>query len=767
MSTIFKDSEKKLIDSSLIKSSSKTNKMFEIGKSDDIIGSYNSLKDPHLRQHFRKPKIRRHLLQANIIDEDNKIIEEIQSTRNQQNIERKNRREIYEILNNYVLKESNNNVEDCDDNVHGDGDRNREDLKRILSNESNRLIANLQDCFPRKFIEQQRSKQNFQRQDLLKKLDRMIRTIKERNQFHQQPQRQNEILSTRSSLRNRKPNQPKKSHSHWDLRSIENKTYSSSQTNTLNHHRNSLTNLARPRSSYGRPVLRSQERSTPPTYTQINPSSSCSVGDQSLKKSFSIPNIRVIMNNENVSKQNSFDENYDDLDDDIQSLDGESFESDSDYDGDEIVNRSLINGYDARLDSIQSLHQSHQIFDKNQRKKYFAFDRRFVRSSDRPTNCRLILRYNGLNNEGTNQYTKRSIKIYQQINVGGNPILIYDDFVQNNDVFMIPIRPHQNRSSFSLTILLDGIRDLRLNSCCVRKHKLGTTIAHFTILNVIGGRACLECQLDSARLNAIGNSRSHKFSDDDYHNNRNNRRKPFNGYLRDDESDDDINKIIPSDFDHNELKTIKPNPNNSQLQHRRSSEKNKRKNALKFKLPRSDKALQLNGDDECGGQQQNDNDNGKPKTIESLTKSNRIHSGGEKKSNHRNGQTNSSNTNPNSSYNINKNSNEYEENNIENGELNHSKHNHFNGNNDSIDIKNNNYNEDLEKINNRLETIQSIMKEKIQSGSNQSDETILKKVEDQTIGYNRENYRNKQNNHNDNYEDENIFNETMPILCSR
>ena len=34
---------------------------------DSIIGSYNSLRDPHLKIHFRKPQIRRHLLKSNIV----------------------------------------------------------------------------------------------------------------------------------------------------------------------------------------------------------------------------------------------------------------------------------------------------------------------------------------------------------------------------------------------------------------------------------------------------------------------------------------------------------------------------------------------------------------------------------------------------------------------------------------------------------------------------------------------------------------------------
>lgn len=49
-------------------------------------------------------------------------------------------------------------------------------------------------------------------------------------------------------------------------------------------------------------------------------------------------------------------------------------------------------------------------------------------------------------------------------------------------------------NSFAINILVNGIRDLRLNTCCEHKHRRGTRLSHFTIVDVVGGRACISCQ---------------------------------------------------------------------------------------------------------------------------------------------------------------------------------------------------------------------------------------------------------------------------------
>ena len=49
------------------------------------------------------------------------------------------------------------------------------------------------------------------------------------------------------------------------------------------------------------------------------------------------------------------------------------------------------------------------------------------------------------------------------------------------DVFTFDIRPHPN-NSFSIIILVNGIRDLRLNACCEHKHRPGHKVNEFGIM---------------------------------------------------------------------------------------------------------------------------------------------------------------------------------------------------------------------------------------------------------------------------------------------
>lgn len=176
--------------------------------------------------------------------------------------------------------------------------------------------------------------------------------------------------------------------------------------------------------------------------------------------------------------------------DGIESLDGESLSDEGDTDA--------------------YSHKAIKALDSGG-KKYYAFDKRFVKSqSSSRQRVKMTLRFNGLNN-ATNRGGKRNIKVFQQVSVGGNSILIFDGFVlpgglwfitatlpltfslSRTGIFSFDVRPHVN-NSFAINILVNGIRDLRLNTCCEHKHRRGTKLSHFTIVDVVGGRPCIACQ---------------------------------------------------------------------------------------------------------------------------------------------------------------------------------------------------------------------------------------------------------------------------------
>ena len=74
-----------------------------------------------------------------------------------------------------------------------------------------------------------------------------------------------------------------------------------------------------------------------------------------------------------------------------------------------------------------------------------------------------------------------------------------------SDVFSFDIRPlpsnSNNNSSnhpFSVILFVNGIRDLRINTCCPHKHRPGTRLSpDFTLVDVVGGRPCFACQNNS------------------------------------------------------------------------------------------------------------------------------------------------------------------------------------------------------------------------------------------------------------------------------
>nr|XP_027203963.1 probable serine/threonine-protein kinase DDB_G0282963 [Dermatophagoides pteronyssinus] len=335
-----------------------------------------------------------------------------------------------------------------------------------------------------------KSNSDQQRIILLQKLDRMIKTIKE---HHEQESNKNNV----SNMKNHATNLEKiKCKSLHDISTIECESPDvpiAKQPCLSTPQLSRLSISKRPKSSYGRPRLRrsiSREESV---------SNNNKLDDsKSMKKTISLANVHLPTND-------------DDNDDEIKSLDGESFsDSDDDNHNDELKTPSPVFPFSNKYYyntkktlfamDIAATSSSSGSSGSGSNKKYYAFDKRFIKTStsDRQR-VKMILRYNGLNG-ATNMGGKRNVKVYQQITVGGNSILIYDGSIKPGETFTFDIRPHIN-NSFAINILVNGIRDLRLNTCCEHKHRPGTTLSHFTIINVIGGRACFNCQMMFADYN--------------------------------------------------------------------------------------------------------------------------------------------------------------------------------------------------------------------------------------------------------------------------
>lgn len=102
------------------------------------------------------------------ISRDNKIVEEISSTKHKQNVERKQRRELYRMLNEMVQ------------NKNDEFDTNQPDS--IIN--ANELLDHARSLVMKNDNSKKSDKSNSDQQRiiLLQKLDRMIKTIKEHNE---------------------------------------------------------------------------------------------------------------------------------------------------------------------------------------------------------------------------------------------------------------------------------------------------------------------------------------------------------------------------------------------------------------------------------------------------------------------------------------------------------------------------------------------------------------------------------------------------------
>lgn len=107
------------------------------------------------------------------ISKDNKIVEELTSTKHKQNVERKHRRELYRMLNEIVVKNKNDDFDTNQPNSLIDADEllNHINQSIVPKNGKKTIDNNNKTNHP-----------DQQRTILLQKLDRMIKTIKEHHE---------------------------------------------------------------------------------------------------------------------------------------------------------------------------------------------------------------------------------------------------------------------------------------------------------------------------------------------------------------------------------------------------------------------------------------------------------------------------------------------------------------------------------------------------------------------------------------------------------
>ncbi|XP_012553618.1 glutamate rich 3 [Hydra vulgaris] len=89
------------------------------------------------------------------------------------------------------------------------------------------------------------------------------------------------------------------------------------------------------------------------------------------------------------------------------------------------------------------------------------------------------------------------VQVIQQ-HCGGNTVCVFRELLPSNTVFTFVSRRHRG-SPFGLTININGIRNIRLSSCCEYKHrpgyKIGGKNSQFMLVSVQGASPCYRCQV--------------------------------------------------------------------------------------------------------------------------------------------------------------------------------------------------------------------------------------------------------------------------------
>ncbi|CAL1271106.1 unnamed protein product [Larinioides sclopetarius] len=101
------------------------------------------------------------------------------------------------------------------------------------------------------------------------------------------------------------------------------------------------------------------------------------------------------------------------------------------------------------------------------------------------------------------------ITIRQQ-HCGGTPVIIYKGHISPNASVTFMCLDHEG-FTFSITLFLDGIRYLKLSSCCIFRYspgrRLGGSSGCFSIKSIEGGKPCLRCQYRQIESGANLNQR--------------------------------------------------------------------------------------------------------------------------------------------------------------------------------------------------------------------------------------------------------------------
>ncbi|GFU58102.1 uncharacterized protein NPIL_295731 [Nephila pilipes] len=111
--------------------------------------------------------------------------------------------------------------------------------------------------------------------------------------------------------------------------------------------------------------------------------------------------------------------------------------------------------------------------------------------------CKVTLYYHGHSPLTTSQIDVVEEMIIRQQHCGGTPVIIYKGQISSNESFTFICLDHDG-FTFSITVFLDGIRYLKLSSCCIFRYspgkRLGGSSGCFSIQDIQGGKPCLKCQ---------------------------------------------------------------------------------------------------------------------------------------------------------------------------------------------------------------------------------------------------------------------------------
>ena len=154
-----------------------------------------------------------------------------------------------------------------------------------------------------------------------------------------------------------------------------------------------------------------------------------------------------------------------------------------------------LQDYSSSSSSTASREEEAQDKHSENNDKYASFESNdsLVTGSKRPTTSalrnggerreavQLTLRFEGITN--ASRRTARPVKITQQINAGGNDIVICDLDVRPGEAFVVYCRAY-NRGQFCLNIFVDHVRDFRISTCCEFRHPEDSRLGPFTVIEI-------------------------------------------------------------------------------------------------------------------------------------------------------------------------------------------------------------------------------------------------------------------------------------------